>query len=140
MTYNRRPEAGDAHAGPLAVKVHGQALCQDAHADLAHGVGRLAAEETAVYGRAHDDDAAAACARRRRIRGAGEVRQSGLDNGVEALGVDALHELEATQRGPGHGGPEDGAWVVDEDVDVAVRLLLIGVCQSWTFSIMHGTV
>jgi hypothetical protein len=132
-TYNSRPEAGNGHFGPLAVKVHGKALCQDAHADLAHGVGRLSAEEAAVDGRAHDDDAATAittactaCAgrrrRRRRRRRVRKVRQSGLHDSVKTLWINVLHELEAAQRGLGHGGPEDGAGVVDEDVYVAVRL------------------
>src|SRR5699024_8491561 len=38
----------------------------------------------------------------------------------QALGVDALHELEALEWRVGDGGPEDGARVVDEGVEAAV--------------------
>lgn len=90
-THHCGPDARNGHVlEPLALKVNGQALCQDAHADLAHGVGGLAAEEAAVDGRADDDDAA--------LLRVAEVRQRGLDDGVEALWVDALHELEALER------------------------------------------
>lgn len=46
--------------------------------------------------------------------------QGGLDGGVEALRVNALHELEALQWGCVDGCPEDGARVVDEDIEAAV--------------------
>lgn len=86
--YHGRPNARDGHVfASLALKVHGESLGQHAHADLAHGVGRLAAEEAAVNWRADDDDAATGA----------HVREDGLDSGVEALWVDALHELEALQ-------------------------------------------
>lgn len=112
-THHRGPDARNGHVlEPLALKVNGQALCQDAHADLAHGVGGLATEEAAVDGWADDDDAA--------VRA--EVRQGGLDDGVEALRVDALHELEALEGGVCDRGPPDGAGVVDEDVQAAIFL------------------
>lgn len=114
-THHRGPDARNGHIlEPLALKVNGQALCQDAHADLAHGVGGLAAEEAAVDGRADDDDAA--------LLRLAEVRQGGLDDGVEALWVDALHELEALEGRVCDGGPPDGAGVVDEGVEAAVFL------------------
>lgn len=113
LAHHCRPDARNGHVlEALALKVDGQALCQDAHADLAHGVAGLAAEEAAVDGRADDDDAA--------VRA--EVRQGGLDDGVEALWVDALHELEALEGGVCDGGPPDGAGVVDEGVEAAVFL------------------
>lgn len=113
VTYHGGPDARNGHVlEPLALKVHGQALCQDAHADFPHGVGGLAAEEAAVDGRADDDDAA--------VRA--EVREGGLDDGVEALGVDALHELETLEGRVCDGSPPDCARVVDEDVEAAVCL------------------
>jgi hypothetical protein len=54
-----------------------------------------------------------------------------LDDGVEALGVDALHELEALEGGVGDGGPVDGAGVVDEDVEAAVSL-------GWSVKVSEG--
>lgn len=111
--YHGGPNARDGHVfASLALKVHGESLGQHAHADFAHSVGRLAAEEAAVNWRADDDDAAARA----------HVREGGLDSGVEALWVDALHELEALQGRGWHGSPEDGTRVVDQDVDAAVCL------------------
>lgn len=113
MTYYSGPDAGDGHIPqPLTLKVHGQALCQDAHSHLTHGIRRLAAEEATVDGRAHDDDPPAGA----------EMRQRGLDGSVEAIGIHALHELEAPQRRGCDGGPEDGARVIDEHVEAVVGL------------------
>lgn len=50
------------------------------------------------------------------------MRQSGLHDGVEPLGVDALHELEALEGGVGHRGPVYGAGVVYHDVEAAKSL------------------
>lgn len=50
------------------------------------------------------------------------MREGGLDDGVEALGVDALHELEALEGRVCDGSPPNGARVVDEDVETAVCL------------------
>ena len=47
--------------------------------------------------------------------------ERGVDGGVEALGVDFLHELEAGEGGVRDGGPPYGAGVVDEDVDAGVE-------------------
>lgn len=44
-----------------------------------------------------------------------------MDRGVEALGVDFLHELEAGEGRVGDGCPPYGAGVVDEDVDAGVE-------------------
>ena len=44
-----------------------------------------------------------------------------MNGGVEALGVDFLHQLEAGEGGVGDGGPPYGARVVDEDVDAGVE-------------------
>lgn len=118
MTYNRWPDASDGHPfssylplshQPLSLQIHAQPLCQDAHGDFAHGVGRLAAKEAAVDGRADDDDAAASPA-------GSQVRQGGLDGGVEALDVDLLHQLEAPHGRVLDRGPPYGAGVVDEDI------------------------
>ncbi len=99
--YHCRPNAGNGHLiQALPLKVHGQPLCQHAHADLAHGVGRLAAEEAAVDGRADNDDAGVALL---------QVLEGSLDDGVEALGVDALHELEALEGRVLDRSPVDGA-------------------------------
>jgi hypothetical protein len=112
-TYHRGPDASNGHVlEPLALEIYGQALGQDTHADLTHGIGGLAAEEAAVDGRADNDDAA--------VRA--EMWQSSLDDGVEALWVDALHELEALEGGVADGCPPDGAGVVDEDVEAAIFL------------------
>lgn len=114
-THHSRPDARDRHVSlALAVKVDGQALGQHAHADLAHGVGGLAAEEAAVDGRADDDDATAAVL--------AQVGQRGENSGVQALRVDALHELEALEGRVRDGRPEDCARVVDEHVEAAVCL------------------
>ena len=50
------------------------------------------------------------------------MRQGELHGGVEAVRVDALHELEALDGCGCDGGPEDGAGVVDEDVEAAICL------------------
>ena len=47
--------------------------------------------------------------------------ETGLDGGVEAFGVDFLHELETREGRGGDGGPPYGAGVVDEDVDAGVE-------------------
>lgn len=118
-THHSRPDARDGHAAAgheaLALEVHGQPHGQHAHADLAHGVGGLAAEEAAVDGRADDDDAAAGglCL---------EVRQGGLQDGVEALDVDGLHQPEAPRGRVLDRGPPYGAGVVDEGVEAVVSL------------------
>ena len=49
------------------------------------------------------------------------MRETGLDGGVEALGVDFLHELEAGEGGVGDGCPPYGARIVDQDVDAGVE-------------------
>ncbi len=49
------------------------------------------------------------------------MREAGLDGGVEALGVDFLHELEAGEGRGGYGSPPYGAGVVDEDIDAGVE-------------------
>lgn len=105
-TYRGGPDTRNGHViQPLPDEVHGQALCQDAHADLAHGVGRLASEEAAVDGRTDDDDTAAPLAL--------EVRERGVKGQVEALWVHALHELEAFGGRVFDRGPPDCARVVD---------------------------
>jgi hypothetical protein len=53
------------------------------------------------------------------------VREGGLDDGVEALWIDALHELEALEGGVCDGGPPDCAGVVDDDVEAVVFLILL---------------
>ena len=124
QTHDGGPNAGNGHiAGALALaqQIHGKALCQHAHADLAHGVGCLPAEEATIDRRADDDDAPAAHpGASRGGRRAAQVRKRSLDDGIQALGVDALHELEALEWRVGDGGPEDGARVVDEGVEAAV--------------------
>ena len=49
------------------------------------------------------------------------MRETGLDGGVEALGVDFLHELEAGEGGVGDGCPPYGAGIVDQNVDAGVE-------------------
>lgn len=126
-TYHCWPDASNGHSSsssfpwpdqPLSLQVHGEPLGQDAHGDFAHGVGRLAAEEAAVDGRADDDDAAPAAA-------GAQVRQGGVDGGVEALDVDLLQEAEAPRGRVLDRGPPDGAGVVDEDVEVVVFLFFM---------------
>lgn len=48
--------------------------------------------------------------------------EGGLDDGIEALWVNPLHELEALEGRVGDGGPPNGAGVVDEDVEAAIFL------------------
>ena len=107
------PDGGDGHVGvALALKVHRQPLGEHAHADLAHGVGGLAAEEARVDGRGDDDDAPGPAL-------AFEDGQGVGDGGVETLRVDLLHQSEALDRRGLHGGPPDRAAVVDEHVQAA---------------------
>lgn len=115
--HHGRPYARDGHpAGPvlprpheaLPLEVHRQPDGQHAHADLAHGVGGLAAEEAAVDGRADDEDAAGAALL--------QVRQGDLQGGVQPLDVDGLHQAEAPHGRVLDRGPPDGAGVVDEGV------------------------
>ena len=56
--------------------------------DLAHRVSRLAANETAIDGRAHDDDAAVC----------GEMRKGCLYSSVQATRIDTLHEVKPLVR------------------------------------------
>ena len=103
-THHCRPKGRNRHPAPhqaLPLPVHGEPLNKDAHADFADGVGGLAPEEAAVDGRADYHYAAATVAL--------EVRQRRLDCPVQALWVDALHQLEPFHGGVAHRSPPDGA-------------------------------
>lgn len=45
------------------------------------------------------------------------MRETGLDSGVETLGVYFLHELETREGCLGDGGPPYSTGVVDEHID-----------------------
>ena len=49
------------------------------------------------------------------------MRETGLDGGVEALGVDFLHQLEAREGRAGDGSPPYGAGIVDQDIDPSMQ-------------------
>jgi hypothetical protein len=115
-TYHSRPDAGYRHIVPLfPLKIHSQALGQDTHPNLPHGIRRLPTEEARVYRRADDDDSSLPAI-------VLEVGKESLDCAVEALGINALHELEAFERCILHRCPPYGTGVVDEDIDTAVDL------------------
>jgi len=100
---------------PLALKVHGKSLGEHAHGDLGHGIGRLPPEEPAVDRGADDNNPAA-------LPAPLEVRERSLDGAIEALRVDALHQLVPLRGRVVNGGPPDGAGVVDQHVEASVFL------------------
>ena len=53
-----------------------------------------------------------------------------MDGRIKALRVDTLHELEALQWRGCYRGPEDGAGVVDEDINASVFLGILVLASS----------
>jgi hypothetical protein len=124
MEANRSgPDASDSHFMPsFSLKIHIQALGQDTHPHLSHGVCCLAPKKSRVDRRTNDDDTTFPTVPL-------EMRQNRLDCSIQAFGIDALHKLESFHGRILHRRPPDCSRIVDNDIDSTINLPLSDISQ-----------